>query len=70
MKYQLVAVVLLFGMGCASSSKVETVKSTNSGATASEDARDGSRVLNKTKCPKNGKIVDGKCTLQVESDDE
>jgi hypothetical protein len=79
--YTLVFAVSL--MGCASTPSKNTSEpppsvnsATNSGLDKTtppapgDDKDNSSRVLNKNKsCPKNSKMVNGKCTLQVESDD-
>jgi hypothetical protein len=70
MRHLIGSVIALVIVGCASSGPspgkdlAETVD-----ANAVEEKDDSSRVLNKTQCPKQGKIVNGKCTLSVESDE-
>ena len=74
-----IAILAALTLGCSSSPKghgsSETVK--DEAATLSrETALDketledsGSKVLSAKKCPKKSKMVNGKCTMQVESAD-
>ena len=74
-KFGLVLFLIML-VGCASGEKpvdnstsaTTGISTTESGADSAEDNQ--SKVLNKNKkCPKNSKLVNGKCMLQVESND-
>lgn len=66
---------LVIASGCTTQSKVEESSSTTPAVSAPPAPAEivdenQSKVLNKNKkCPRNSKVVNGKCTLQVESND-
>lgn len=73
----LLAALTLISIGCASQPKNADSEDRADSATSSrETALDketledsSSKILNPKKCPRKSKMVNGKCTLQVESAD-
>lgn len=77
MKTAVLVLFVVIAAGCASENKLLENSATATTVSAPEFAPDPvdenenqSKVLNKSKkCPKNAKLVNGKCTMQVESND-
>jgi hypothetical protein len=71
MKFQVLAVLLLvFLVSCAEKQESANAAKATDAATAPApgDTQDSdSHILAEKKCPKNSKVVNGKCTLAVES---
>lgn len=65
-------IAILTMAGCASATRHQDPpeEAQSSAAAPSGEERDeSSKILNRNKCPKQSKIVNGKCTLSVESDE-
>ena len=60
----------LISIGCSTATPKGAPTETPATAATSDAPMSDSQVLRKNKCPKNSKYVNGKCMLQVESDDE
>lgn len=73
----ILGILCVSAMGCASTSTPNNenssepqAKATDTATTADDGANEPSKILTRNKkCPKNSKVVNGKCTLQVESDE-
>lgn len=71
-----IAILVALTLGCSSSPKSQSEVKDESATLSRDTALDketlddsDSKVLRVKKCPKKSKMVNGKCTLQVESDD-
>lgn len=69
-KFFLIAILVLAGCASAPNHQDAPDEAQASAASPSGEERDeSSKILNRNKCPKQSKIVNGKCTLSVESDE-
>jgi hypothetical protein len=64
-----VCAVALGGCSSQPKSEIPTETAEKSAQAAEPNGTDSDLLSNGKKCPKHSKLVDGKCTIPVESDD-